>query len=154
MTEQKRLRMSLEHVPRQVKMKFSQNTYYSNLICPTFRASEIFCSLWFSLINAKGVVSFVCKLISFSLKSCLWSYMVFWHLCDFIVIFKTNKLPIKVFKMIIIVWFIHFAFNSSVWNLICSFQKRNALMAHNWQKWKSRFFTCLCHKIYREEAVV
>ena len=103
MTEQKRLRMSLEHVPRQVKMKFSQNTYYSNLICPTFWASEIFCSLLFSLINAKAVVSFVCKFISFSLKSCLWSYMVFWHLCDFIVIFKTNKLPIKVFKMIIIV---------------------------------------------------
>ena len=26
-------------------------------------------------------------------------------------------------------------------------------MAHNCQKWKSRFFTCPCHKIYREEAV-
>ena len=26
-------------------------------------------------------------------------------------------------------------------------------MAHNWQKWKSRFLTCPCHKTYREEAV-
>ena len=28
------------------------------------------------------------------------------------------------------------------------------LMAHNWQKWKSIFFTCHCHKIYRVGAVV
>ena len=27
------------------------------------------------------------------------------------------------------------------------------LMAHNWQKWKRVFLTCLCHKIYRDEAV-
>ena len=27
------------------------------------------------------------------------------------------------------------------------------LTAHNWQKWKSTFLTCPCHKIYREEAV-
>ena len=27
------------------------------------------------------------------------------------------------------------------------------LTAHNWQKWKNRFLTCPCHKIYREEAV-
>ena len=27
------------------------------------------------------------------------------------------------------------------------------LMAHNWQKWKSTFLTCPCHKIYRVEAV-
>ena len=27
------------------------------------------------------------------------------------------------------------------------------LAVHNWQKWKSRFLTCLCHKIYRIEAV-
>ena len=27
------------------------------------------------------------------------------------------------------------------------------LTAHNWQKWKSRFLTCHCHEIYREEAV-
>ena len=27
------------------------------------------------------------------------------------------------------------------------------LMAHNWQKWKSRFLTFPCHKIYGEEAV-
>ena len=26
-------------------------------------------------------------------------------------------------------------------------------MVHNWQKWKSTFLTCPCHKIYREEAV-
>ena len=25
-------------------------------------------------------------------------------------------------------------------------------MGHNWLKWKSRFLTCPCHKIYREEA--
>ena len=30
---------------------------------------------------------------------------------------------------------------------------RSYLMAHNWQKWKSRFLSCPCHKIYREEAV-
>ena len=29
----------------------------------------------------------------------------------------------------------------------------NWLTAHNWQKWKSRFLTCLCCKIYRVEAV-
>ena len=29
----------------------------------------------------------------------------------------------------------------------------NTKTAHNWQKWKSRFLTCPCHKIYREEAV-
>ena len=28
------------------------------------------------------------------------------------------------------------------------------LTAHNWQKWKSWFRTCPCHKIYRVEAVV
>ena len=28
-----------------------------------------------------------------------------------------------------------------------------SLMAHNWQKWKSTFLTCPCHKIYRVEAV-
>ena len=33
------------------------------------------------------------------------------------------------------------------------FVHRNSLMAHNWQKWRSRFLTCPCHKIYREEAV-
>ena len=27
------------------------------------------------------------------------------------------------------------------------------LTAHNWQKWKSTFLTCPCHKIYRVEAV-
>ena len=27
------------------------------------------------------------------------------------------------------------------------------LSAHSWQKWKSTFLTCQCHKIYREEAV-
>ena len=27
------------------------------------------------------------------------------------------------------------------------------LTVHNWQKWKSIFLTCPCHKIYREEAV-
>ena len=27
------------------------------------------------------------------------------------------------------------------------------LTAHNWQKWKSRFLTCHCHEIYREEMV-
>ena len=27
------------------------------------------------------------------------------------------------------------------------------LMAHNWQKLKSRFLTCPCHKIYRVNAV-
>ena len=27
------------------------------------------------------------------------------------------------------------------------------LTAHNWQKWKSRFLVCSCHKIYRVEAV-
>ena len=27
------------------------------------------------------------------------------------------------------------------------------ITAHNWQKWKSRFLTCHCHEIYREEAV-
>ena len=27
------------------------------------------------------------------------------------------------------------------------------LAAHNWQKWKSTFLTCPCHKIYRVEAV-
>ena len=27
------------------------------------------------------------------------------------------------------------------------------LTAHNWQKWKRVFLTCLCHKIYRDEAV-
>ena len=26
-------------------------------------------------------------------------------------------------------------------------------MAHNWQKLKSRFLTCPCHEIYRDEAV-
>ena len=29
----------------------------------------------------------------------------------------------------------------------------NRLMAHNWQKWKSVFLTCSCHKTYRDEAV-
>ena len=27
------------------------------------------------------------------------------------------------------------------------------LMAHNWQKGKSVFLTCPCHKIYRDETV-
>ena len=27
------------------------------------------------------------------------------------------------------------------------------LTAHNWQKWKTVFLTCPCHKIYRDEAV-
>ena len=27
------------------------------------------------------------------------------------------------------------------------------LTAHNWQKWKRVFLTCLCHEIYRDEAV-
>ena len=27
------------------------------------------------------------------------------------------------------------------------------LMAHNWQKWKSRFLTCPCLESYREEVV-
>ena len=27
------------------------------------------------------------------------------------------------------------------------------LMAHDWQNWKSRFPSCPCHKIYKEEAV-
>ena len=27
------------------------------------------------------------------------------------------------------------------------------LTAHNWQKWKRVFVTCLCHTIYRDEAV-
>ena len=27
------------------------------------------------------------------------------------------------------------------------------LAAHNWQKWKSTFLTCHCHKIFRVEAV-
>ena len=27
------------------------------------------------------------------------------------------------------------------------------LTAHNWQKWKRVFLTCLCHKIYRDKAV-
>ena len=31
-------------------------------------------------------------------------------------------------------------------------QTRLLLTAHNWQKWKSRFLTCPCHKIYRVEA--
>ena len=26
-------------------------------------------------------------------------------------------------------------------------------MAHNWQNWKSRFPSCPCRKVYREEAV-
>ena len=26
-------------------------------------------------------------------------------------------------------------------------------MAHNWQKWKSKFLTCPFNEIYREEAV-
>ena len=26
------------------------------------------------------------------------------------------------------------------------------LAVHNWQKWKSRFLTCPCHKIYRKEV--
>ena len=34
-----------------------------------------------------------------------------------------------------------------------SLQCANFLTAHTWQKWKGRFFTCPCHKIYREEAV-
>ena len=29
----------------------------------------------------------------------------------------------------------------------------NELMAHNWQRWKSRFLTCPCYKIYTVEAV-
>ena len=28
-----------------------------------------------------------------------------------------------------------------------------SLRTHNYQKWKVRLFTCLCHKIYRTEAV-
>ena len=27
------------------------------------------------------------------------------------------------------------------------------LTAHNWQKWKSRFLACPCHKIYRVELI-
>ena len=31
--------------------------------------------------------------------------------------------------------------------------KCSILTAHNWQKWKSTFLTCPCHKIYRVDAV-
>ena len=31
--------------------------------------------------------------------------------------------------------------------------ERRYLTAHNWQKWKRVFLTCLCHKIDRDEAV-
>ena len=27
-----------------------------------------------------------------------------------------------------------------------------SLMSHNWQKWKSTFLVCSCHKVYREKA--
>ena len=30
---------------------------------------------------------------------------------------------------------------------------RHNLTAHNWQKWKSRFLTCPCYKMYKIEAV-
>ena len=33
------------------------------------------------------------------------------------------------------------------------YEMRMCLTAHNWQKWKSTFLTCPCHKIYRVEAV-
>ena len=33
------------------------------------------------------------------------------------------------------------------------FQYESSLTAHNWQKWKRVFLTCLCHEIYRDEAV-
>ena len=36
---------------------------------------------------------------------------------------------------------------------LSAFFLKNSLKAHNWQKWKSRFLTCQCHKIYRVEAV-
>ena len=33
------------------------------------------------------------------------------------------------------------------------YKELTSLTAQNWQKWKSRFLTCSCHKIYRVEAV-
>ena len=36
---------------------------------------------------------------------------------------------------------------------VCISITKNILTAHNWQKWKKVFLTCLCHKIYRVEAV-
>ena len=44
------------------------------------------------------------------------------------------------------------------WHILSSFkfkviQLSSWLTAHNWQKWKRVFLTCLCHEIYRDEAV-
>ena len=39
-------------------------------------------------------------------------------------------------------------------DLLCQALIMNVLLtAHNWQKWKSTFFTGPCHEIYRVEAV-
>ena len=50
------------------------------------------------------------------------------------------------------------------WQITCNASPQNLnvnpcnelkdfLMAHNWQKWRSRFLTCPCHEIYEVEAV-
>ena len=48
-----------------------------------------------------------------------------------------------------------FIFNSKCLypDTICLWKHPTAFAAHNWQKWQSRFLTCLCHEIYSEEAV-
>ena len=38
------------------------------------------------------------------------------------------------------------------WNMFYLEDIAENLTAHNWQKWKSRFLTCHCHKIYSVKA--
>ena len=42
--------------------------------------------------------------------------------------------------------------NEMKWNE--KYYVHGELTGGNWQKWKRVFLTCLCHKIYRDEAVV
>ena len=46
-----------------------------------------------------------------------------------------------------------FSLQFQFWDEKRSSSGHQDLTVHNWQKWKRRFLICLCHEIYRVEAV-
>ena len=70
------------------------------------------------------------------------------------IILMDNDICLVMVKNTVLLWLLQCF--SCVLMLKCNFwltKQQWRLTPHNWQKWKSRFLICHCHKIYRVEAV-
>ena len=72
-------------------------------------------------------------------QQCIFSTRYIWSSPTFIIEKHTNKCSRLALLLV------------SLYKFLCF--RTLHLMAHNWQKWKSTFPTCPCHRIYRVEAV-